>query len=121
MWQPVRVLIADDQRSARQGLKALLNLFPQVEVVGEATDGQESVNLVAECHPDVVLLDIQMPIMDGLEAAKRIKRRWPRVRVIVLTMYGQYYDPALTAGIDVFLLKGCMIEELQAAILATSV
>ena len=117
MKKPIRVLIADDRWSTRQGLRALLKLFPQVEVIGEAANGQESVDLVSVCHPDVVLLDVQMPIMDGLEATRRIKSQWPEVRVIVLTMYTRYRNRALAAGADVFLLKGCTAEEMQHAIL----
>jgi DNA-binding NarL/FixJ family response regulator len=113
-----RVLIVDDQRPVREGLRCLLALSPQVEVVGEAADGQDAVHLVGERHPDVVLLDIQMPVMDGLEATQRIKSQWPEVRVITLTMYARYRSKALAAGADVFLLKGCESEALQEAILA---
>jgi DNA-binding NarL/FixJ family response regulator len=116
--QGVRVLIVDDQRPTRQGLRALLSLSPQVEVIGEAMDGQESVALVSEHHPDVVLMDVRMPVMDGLEATRCIKSQWPEVKVITLTMHAKYRSQALAAGADVFLLKGCPVEELQAAILA---
>jgi len=114
--QRIRVLIADDQRPTRLGLKALLALSPQVEIVGEAGDGQESVELVAERHPDVVLMDVQMPMMDGLEATRRIKSRWPGIKIIALTMHAQYRAEALAAGADAFLLKGCHSDALQEAI-----
>jgi DNA-binding NarL/FixJ family response regulator len=114
----VRVLIADDRQPARQGLKAQLNLSPQVEVIGEAMDGQAAVHLVAEHHPDVVLMDMQMPVMDGLEATRRIKSQWPEVKIVALTMYARYRTEALAAGTDTFLLKGCTAQELQDAILA---
>jgi DNA-binding NarL/FixJ family response regulator len=115
----VRVLITDDQRPTRQGLRALLALHPQVEVVGEAANGQESVALVGERHPDVVLMDVRMPVMDGLEATRRIKSQWPEVKVIALSMYPLYRAQAHAAGAEVFLLKGCPAEELEAAIVAT--
>lgn len=113
----MRILIADDRRVTRQGLCALLSQFPQAEVIGEATNGQECVNLTSSCHPDVVLLDIQMPTMDGLEATRCIKSQWPEVRVVILTMYARYRSAALAAGADAFLLKGCTTQELQDAIL----
>ena len=112
-----RVLIADDQRSVREGLRSVLALSPRMEVVGEAVDGQDAVHLVAERHPDVVLMDIQMPVMDGLEATRLIKSQWPCVRVIVLTIYARYQAKALSAGADVFLVKGCEAQALQEAIL----
>jgi DNA-binding NarL/FixJ family response regulator len=114
---PVRVLIADDQRVTRQGLVALLSLLPQIEIVGEACNGQEVVEKVAQYHPDVVVLDVQMPALDGLEATRHIKREWPAVRVVVLTMYAGYRQLALQADADAFLLKGATVEELTAAIL----
>ena len=118
MKRQVRVLIADAQGPTRQGLRALLTLFPQVEVVGEAEDGREAVHMVAECQPDVVVMDIQMPVMDGLEATRRIREQWPEVRVIALTMYPKYRAKAAAAGVGAFLLKGSPIEVLQDAILA---
>ena len=113
-----RVLIADDQRSVREGLRSVLALSPRMEVVGEAVDGQDAVHLVAERHPDVVLMDIQMPVMDGLEATRRIKCQWPYVRVIALTIYSNYRAKALSAGADLFLIKGSESKELQEALLA---
>jgi two-component system response regulator DesR len=115
--RPVRVLIADDQRPTRQALSALLTLLPQpVNVVGEAGDGESAVRLVEELRPDVVIMDVQMPGLDGLTAAGQIKRRWPEVRVVVLTLYPGYRARARAGGADTFLLKGCSVEELRAAV-----
>jgi AhpD family alkylhydroperoxidase len=115
----VLVLIADDKRSARQGLKALLARIPEIEVVGEATSGQEALDLTTACRPDVVLMDIRMCPIDGLEATRRIKSQWPQVRVIILTVYLQYRQQALAAGADAFLLKGGTVESLQNTIFRT--
>jgi DNA-binding NarL/FixJ family response regulator len=113
-----KVLIADDRATARDALKALLALFPQVEVVGEAENGGASLDLVAEYMPDVVLMDMQMPEMDGLEATRRIKDQWPEVQVAVLTIYPHYRTEALAAGADTFLLKGDSPTHLRDAILS---
>lgn len=117
MEQPTRALIADDLPRSRQGLRAVLEMWPTVEVVCEAADGQEAVHFVEECRPDVVLMDARMPVMDGLEATRLIKERWPEVKVIVLTTYPAYQAHALAAGADAFLIKGCPAEELLRAIL----
>jgi DNA-binding NarL/FixJ family response regulator len=101
-------------------LQALLATSPEVKVVGEAADGQEAVRLAADRQPDVILMDIQMPVMDGLEATRRIKSHWPEVKVIVLTMYETYRADALAAGVDAFLIKGCPAEQLLGAILYRS-
>jgi len=113
-----RILVADDQRPTRQGLHALLDLLPGVEWVGEATNGREAVTLAAERRADVVLMDVQMPVMDGLEATRHIKGETPAVRVIVLTLHGEYREAALAAGADAFLVKGEAPECLWNAICA---
>lgn len=117
MTMQTRVLIADDRRPSRSGLRAVLTVRPEIEIVGEAADGREAVQLVEECRPDVVLMDARMPVMDGLEATRLIKDRWPEVKIIVLTMYAFYRANALAAGADGFLVKGCAAEELLEAIL----
>ena len=117
MKQHIRVLIADDRLSSRNGLRALLATQLEIEIVGEAADGREAVRLVEQCQPDVVLMDLRMPVIDGLEATRTIKGRWPQVKVIVLTMYPSHQPEALAAGADAFLVKGCSAEDLLEAIL----
>jgi len=117
MKQPVRVLIVDDQSSARLGLRALLAFFPEIEIVGEASNGQQAILASAALQPDVILMDVQMPLMDGLEATRQIKQSQPQVKVIVLTIYRTSHHAATTIGVDDFLLKGGGVEELRSAIL----
>jgi DNA-binding NarL/FixJ family response regulator len=116
MGQRIRTLIADDHPHSRKGLRALLSTCPGLEVIGEAQDGREAVQFVEECQPDVVLMDIQMPIWDGLQATRVIKAHWPEVRVIILTIRTAGRAAAISAGADGFLLKGCPSEALFAAI-----
>jgi DNA-binding NarL/FixJ family response regulator len=113
-----RVLIVDDQPSALKGLKAILSFYAEMLVVGEAVNGQEAVRLVAELQPDVVIMDLQMPVMDGVEATRLIKKRWPAIKVIVLSVQATRRGEAFVAGADHFLLKGNGPDALQNAILS---
>jgi DNA-binding NarL/FixJ family response regulator len=117
MGQRVRVLIADDCPHSRDGLRALLDLWPRVEVIGEATSGREAVQLVKECRPDVIVMDVQMPVLNGLRVTQIIKSEWPEIRVVVLTMHAGYRGAALAAGADGFLLKGCPTQDLVEGLL----
>ena len=118
MNQPKRVFIVDDQLSALKGLKAILAFYPEMLVVGEAVNGQEAVWLIGEHQPDVVVMDLQMPVLDGVEATRLIKRQWPAIKVIVLTVQAARRAEAFGAGADHFLLKGNGPEALQQAILS---
>jgi DNA-binding NarL/FixJ family response regulator len=106
MQKPIRVLIVDDQPRARKSLKALLSTSSQVGEMREAGNGREAMQLVAELQPDVVLMDVRMPEVDGLQATVQIKALWPQVKVIVLSMHLEYRDEALAAGADAFIGKG---------------
>jgi len=117
MIERCKVLIADDNDRARVGLRALLALRPEIEIVGEAADGEEAVQKVRDGRPDAVLMDARMPQMDGLEATRQIKSHWPQVRIVVVSMYASHRAEALAAGADAFLVKGCPAGELLDAIL----
>ena len=106
MVKRIAVVIADDQPRARQSLRALLATCPQVGPIREAADGLAALKLADESPPDVVVLDILMPVMDGLEAARSIRARLPQVKLILTSMHGEYQDAALAAGADVFFRKG---------------
>ena len=111
-----QVLIADDLPQTRDGLQALLSTFPEIKVVAEAANGREAVQLVQAVQPDVVLMDVQMPDMDGLDATQIIKASWPETRVIVLTINASYQTEAFAAGADAFFVKGPSTEDLLEAI-----
>ena len=114
----INILIADDQHLVRQGLRALLELEENIEVVGEARDGQETIELVAKLKPDVLLLDIKMPQMDGIDVAKRITERGYPTRIVVLSMYTNrsLVRNAFRNGVYAYLLKYAVKEELFFAI-----
>ncbi len=116
MGRGIRLIIVDDSLPARHGLCAILAESPGIEIVGEASQGLEALSLFEEVQPQAALMDVRMPVMDGVEAARRIKQRWPRTRVVLISMYADREDEALEAGADAFLVKGCQAEELVAAI-----
>jgi len=112
------VLIADDQALVRVGLRKILENEPETSVVGEAVDGEDAVAVTARLRPDVVLMDIRMPVLDGIEATRRIIRAQPETRVLILTTFGldTYVYDALRAGASGFMLKDAPPEEITAAI-----
>ncbi len=116
--KPIRVILADDHTLVRAGIRALLEKLPGVEVVGEADDGREVLKLVKLHRPDVVLMDITMPGLNGLDAAARIIKDFPDVRVIILSMHNneEYYWRALKAGAAGYLLKKAATAELETAL-----
>lgn len=118
----VRILLADDHTLVRGGIRALLNDIKGIQVIGEASDGREALQLVEEQHPDIVVMDIAMAGMNGLEATMRITRDYPDVRVIILSMHmnEEYVLQALRAGAAGYLLKDSAIAELQLAIKAVA-
>lgn len=114
---PIRVILADDHALVRAGIRALLERLPGVEVVGEAGDGREVLALVKQHRPDVVLMDVSMPGLNGLDATDRIAKEYPEVRVIVLSMHEneEYCWRALKAGAAGYLLKKAASVELETA------
>ncbi|MFF8321670.1 response regulator [Streptomyces bobili] len=114
----IRVLIADDQQMVRQGFTVLLNAQPDIEVIGQAVDGLDAVAQVAELSPDVVLMDIRMPELGGIEATRRITVATPEIKVLVLTTFDldEYVYEALRAGASGFLLKDASADQLAEAV-----
>ena len=116
----IRVLIADDHTLVRDGIRSMLTLVANVEVVGEATNGREAVEKTKQLAPDVVLMDLAMPIMSGLDAIRRIRREFPGTKVLALTQYddSEYVIPVIEAGARGFVTKMAAFSELATAIQA---
>ncbi len=110
----LRLLLVDDAPRVRQELRLLLSLSAELEIAGEACNGLEAVRQVAALHPDVILLDLEMPVQDGYAAARQIKARWPACRVIAFSVhsYPSARQNAALAGCDDFIEKGAPIEEI---------
>ncbi len=118
MPKTIRIMLVDDQRLIREGLHTLLDLEAGLEVVGEAGDGQDALDAYERLLPDVVLMDIRMPVMDGVEATRQLQSRWPNARVIILTTFDDdaYIFDGLRAGALGYLLKDVSGHELADAV-----
>ncbi|OCB92993.1 Chemotaxis response regulator protein-glutamate methylesterase of group 1 operon [Bacillus amyloliquefaciens] len=116
----MNVMIADDQSIVREGLKMILSLHEGIEVSGEASCGEEVLNLLPQTETDVILMDIRMPGMDGIEATKAVKARYPSVKVIILTTFedGHYIFAGLKSGADGYILKDADSDEIVASLQA---
>ena len=107
-----KVLITDDRLTSRKGLRALMLTQPDIQVIGEATNGERAIQFIKDHKPDVVIMDAFMPKMNGLEATKIIKKRWSNIRVVILTLHDDIREEAIAAGADAFLVKGCSPDDL---------
>ncbi|MFC2050548.1 response regulator [Chloroflexota bacterium] len=116
----IKILIVDDHTLVRDGIRALLELVADVEVIGEAVNGRKALEKVEQLVPDVVLMDLAMPIMGGLEATRRIRKRFPETKVLALTQYddSDYVIPLIEAGASGFVTKMAAFSELASAIQA---
>jgi len=117
----VRVLICDDQAVVCEGLELILNADPEIEVVGLAYDGSEALEMVPGMQPDLVLMDLKMPVMNGIHATREIKKSYPEIKVLVLTTFGEdeWVFDAVRSGADGYLLKGTPRDKLVAAVKGT--
>ncbi|MDX1614144.1 MAG: response regulator transcription factor [Candidatus Promineifilaceae bacterium] len=117
---PIRVMLVDDHDMVRRGLAAFLKVKPDLDLVGEARNGAEALAVCARARPDVVLMDLVMPEMDGAAATEEIRQRWPEIQIIALTSFQEQnlIHEALTAGAISYLLKNVSVDELAAAVRA---
>ncbi|HFD39130.1 MAG TPA: response regulator transcription factor [Anaerolineae bacterium] len=122
MTRPIRILIADDHTMVRQGLSQICQAEPDMTVVGQAANGDEARRLALHFHPDIVVMDINMPVLDGVQATQQITAKHPDIGVIILTMYrqDQYVFEAIKAGARAYLLKDADSDELLQAIRAVA-
>jgi len=122
MTNKIRILLADDHTLLRNGIRALLEDEPDITIVGEAEDGREAVRLAMQFKPNVILMDIAMPLLNGLEATRQIKREHPEINVLVLTMYDheEYFRQILEVGASGYIIKRAAANELVAAIRAVA-
>ena len=118
MEHKIDVLIADHQRGSRRGLKALLGFSPFINHIWEARNGEAAIKVINDVKPDLVILDVQLPLIGGLCVTRWIKENWPDIKVIILTMYPNYEEEAVAAGADRFLVKGSEDYSIQDEILA---
>ena len=118
MPETIRILLVDDQRLMREGLHILLELEPDLKIAGEADSGEAALKAYAELQPDVVLMDVRMPGMDGVEATWRMRERWPAARIVILTTFDddEYVFEGLRAGALGYLLKDVSGHDLAAAV-----
>lgn len=110
----IKILIVDDQALIREGLRLMLNLYDDIEIIGEANNGKEAIDFVEQEEVDVILMDIRMPIMDGVEATRIIKEKYPNVKIIILTTFNEdeYIFKGLKNGADGYILKDISSKEL---------
>lgn len=116
MEKTLRIMIVDDNPRARGALAALISTLNWLNVICEASNGKDAIEKIGQHSPDMILMDVQMPVMDGLKATQIIKKNWPQIKVIILTLYSNYDPQARQAGADAFLVKGCSMEDMTSTI-----
>lgn len=116
MNEKLSLMIVDDNPHARKALAALISTQDWATDIIEASNGKDALQKIESQTPDMVLMDVQMPVMDGLQATGIIKSRWPQIKVIVLTIYADYRSEAYQAGADAFLVKGYPTEKMMSSI-----
>ena len=116
MNDSTNIMVVEDNSRARQALTAYMSQQAGIKITAEASNGLEAIKLVERHPPDIILMDLRMPVMDGLEATRTIKKNWPQIKIVAVTMYPNYESEALSAGADAFLVKGCSVDEMISTI-----
>ena len=116
MTKNLSILIVDDSLDVRKALSSFLSTLGWIKIVCEASDVEAAMAMIERQIPDIVLMDIKMPVINGLDATRMIKKRWSEIKVIMLSVYPEYLQEAEQAGADAFLFKGCSLEELSSTI-----
>jgi DNA-binding NarL/FixJ family response regulator len=116
MAEKPRILIVDDSTHVRKALSAFLSTLSWLKVVCEASDVEDALKMIESQPPDMILMDVKLPTISGLDATRIIKERWPKIKIIILTLYPDYQAQAQRAGADAFLVKGCPMEEISSTI-----
>lgn len=118
--EKISVIIVDDHKILRDGLKLILTEMGNINILGEASNGEDFIKLLDKCKPDIVIMDINMPVMNGIEASKQALAIYPDIKILVLSMYGdeQYYNTMMEVGVKGFILKESDFNELERAITA---
>lgn len=116
--RPIRVLLVDDHEMVRRGLSVFIQSFDDLDLVGEAVNGKEAIEILASLSADVILMDIMMPVMGGIEAIQEIQTRWPEIKIVAMTSFEEegLVKDAISSGAIGFLMKNASIDELAAAI-----
>jgi DNA-binding NarL/FixJ family response regulator len=120
MDKKLHLMVVDDNPWARKALMAFISTREGMTITAEASNGLEAIDSIKNQIPDVVLMDLQMPVMDGIDATRVIKNRWPHIKIIAITMYPNYQPEAVSAGADAFLVKGCPVDEMTSTILSVT-
>ena len=118
MNKKVNVLIADHQENTRRGLRALLEFSPFINQIWEASNGEAAIKVISEVKPDLVILEVHLPLIGGLCVTRWVRQHWPEIQVVILTIYPYYEAEALAAGADRFLVKGSEAYSIQEEILS---
>ncbi len=114
----IKIFLADDHTIVRDGIKHIISAVPEYEVIGEACNGKEAIDRIEQLQPDIVVMDISMPVINGIEVSRQVKRYWPKIKIIILSRHDndEYIEQVMKYGVDGYVVKDCAGSELVKAI-----